>query len=68
MIAIKELVEATKRQKRLADRSVGWPLAAIKAIESKGIRYKPEVNKHLMIAVLGALKAEGVIHRRPRLQ
>lgn len=63
MITTVELVEATKRQKRRADRSVGWPLAAIKAIESKGIRHKPDITR-LKNVVLDALRAEGVISRR----
>lgn len=67
MIAIKELVEATKRRKRNADRSVGWPLAAILAIEGFGIRYKPDVDR-LKKAVLAALRAEGVFLGRQRLQ
>jgi hypothetical protein len=63
VIPIEELIAATKRQKRLSDKSVGWPLAAIKAIESKGIRYKPDINR-LKRAVLRALHAEGVVHGR----
>lgn len=67
MIAIEELIEATKRQKRLSDRSVGWPLAAIKAIESKGIRHAPDVTR-LKKAVLCALRTRGVIRTRPCAQ
>ena len=67
MIPIEELIEATKRQKRLSDRSVGWPLAAIKAIESKGVRYTPDINR-LKRAVLEALRTEGVVRGRLELR
>ena len=57
---VSELAQATLRMKERSDRSVGWPLAAIKAIEGKGIRHKPDVDR-LKKSVLSHLRETGVI-------
>ncbi|HEY0979258.1 MAG TPA: hypothetical protein VGE23_00215 [Candidatus Paceibacterota bacterium] len=58
--SVSELAQATQRMKERSDRSVGWPLAAIKAIEGKGIRHKPDVDR-LKKSVLAHLRETGVI-------
>lgn len=70
-VSITELAQAAQRVKNHSDKSVGWPLAAIKAIEGKGIRHKADVAR-LKRDVLEHLKTEGVIRssargKQPRL-
>lgn len=65
MTSIGELTEATILMKQRSDRSVGWPLAAIKAIEGRGIRHKPDVQR-LKKRILDALRVQGIIPSRKR--
>lgn len=60
MADINALVEATIRQKNRSAPHVGWPLAAIKAVEGKGIRHKPDV-KRLTKAILAKLRKDKII-------
>ncbi len=55
MADIEKLVLATERMKAKSDKSVGWPLAAIKAIEASGIKNKQDTER-LKEAVLQRLK------------
>lgn len=57
---IASLADATVRMKSRSSKNVGWPLAAIKAIEGKGIRHKPDVDR-LKKAVLAELGTRGEI-------
>ena len=45
MISIQTLVETTKRVKARSDASLGWPLAATRAVESLGIREPGDVRR-----------------------
>lgn len=60
MADIEKLTDSTERIKAKADKSVGWPLAAIKAIEGSGIRHKPDVAR-LKKEVLSRLKERGAM-------
>jgi len=62
---IDALADATIRRKEKLAKHVGWPLAAIKAIEGVGIRHKPDVN-NLKRKVLAKLRERGVIRPRQR--
>lgn len=64
MLSTAELTEATIRVKQRSDKSVGWPLAAIKAIEAKNILHLPDVKKRKM-EVLAELRKRGII-RAPK--
>lgn len=55
-----DLAAATVRVKQRSAAHVGWPLAAIKAIEGKGIRHKPDVER-LKKVVLAHLRSVGTI-------
>lgn len=55
---IASLADATVRLKARSSKSVGWPLAAIKAIEGTGIRNKSDVTR-LKKAVLSELGTHG---------
>jgi hypothetical protein len=44
-VSTHDLLEATKAVKSRSDSSVGWPLAAIKAIQSKSITHGPDVRR-----------------------
>lgn len=57
---IATLADAAVRMKARSDKNVGWPLATIKAIESTGIRHKPDVER-LKKAVLAELGLRGKI-------
>lgn len=57
---IATLADATVRMKTRSDKSVGWPLAAIKAIEGTGIKHKPDVAR-LKTEVLAELGRRGEI-------
>lgn len=65
MADIKKLVEATKRIKESSDASVGWPLAAIKAVEAQGIRHPPDVRR-LQKEILEELRKDNTIPQRER--
>ncbi len=58
MANIPRLVERTREIKRDSDQSVGWKLAAMKAVEAQGIRYKPDV-KRLSEQVMAELRKCG---------
>ncbi len=64
MLSIAELTEATIRVKQRSDKSVGWPLAAIKAIEGKNIRHAPDIRRRVA-EVLAELRNRGII-RAPK--
>ena len=60
MISTGELTDATIHIKQHSDKSVGWPLAAIKAIEGKGIRLRADIRKRKG-EILAELRARGII-------
>lgn len=62
---IGSLADAAVRMKARSDKSVGWPLAAIKAIEGSGIRHKPDVDR-LKTKVLEELIARGKVRRKAK--
>jgi len=57
---IASLADATVRMKARSSNTVGWPLAAIKAIEGTGITHKPDVTR-LKKEVLAELGVRGKI-------
>lgn len=57
---IASLADATVRMKARSSKTVGWPLAAIKAIEGTGISHKPDVAR-LKTQVLAELGKRGAI-------
>ena len=65
MVIIEELVEAARRQKRLSGSRVNWPAAITEAIEGKGVRHKPDIEK-LEKLILEQLRMDGTIPRRGR--
>lgn len=60
MANIIALADATIRKKDSLAKHIGWPLAAIKAIEGTGIRHKPDVAR-LKKEVLAELRKRKVI-------
>lgn len=65
MANIDALADATVRRKEKLAKHIGWPLAAIKAIEGIGVRHKPDVDR-LKRKVLAKLRERGVIRSRQR--
>lgn len=59
--------DATLRRKRTSAPCVGWPLAAIKALEGLGIRHKPD-HARLTPLILARLEERGEKARSPRPQ
>jgi hypothetical protein len=45
MADLQRLVVSARAIKGRSDRSVGWKLAAIKAVEASGVRHKPDVSR-----------------------
>ena len=58
MANLQQLIASARSIKARSDRSVGWKLAAVKAVEASGVTHKPDVAR-LSQEVLVQLRKRG---------